>query len=669
MRLTNITLRNFKGFSGTYQLAPMTLFLGPNFAGKSTVLDAVRLLLLGHLPELGKLASATFALASGREMGVAGTFDDGSRIERRWFVKNDSVKTETVLPPAFEGASGQDALFAVMLDASTYFSLSDAERVAYVFANLPGVAESTTTEALLQRLGDKLAINEAIDRKAMAEYLAEIRVHLERLQRTGIGKTALVDAMTEHAKTAASNTKAKAAVMEKTAQGLAFLRTQDGDPTELPKLDAQARTLAAEVETLRQRHATLQAAAESARVQTRRREELVRVLHGSAEREKQLEQARAAAAKAAPAETTTTTTTTAELDRLVLEDRDGAHALKDTNRQIAEVDATLAKLAKEKQEVDLCAVCPYCGAAGAEWRNPRRTQIDSTAAGLQEKRAALVTHQRALEEHAINLSTRIDRLRADVTRARGAESALNAARAEVQRLEAAVALDVERRKQLQEIPSVDANATELAAAAQAMRDKQDALNAADQKRRALSGRANDLTRLAQAEKSRDEARAAEQVAKVAVTVTKELKAELVAEAFKPLLETANAFFGDVLRSRLEYNDGEIGTWRGGLWVSHATFSGTEKAMTYAAIQAALTSMAVFRIMIVDELGRLDDRNAALFIRGVAAGVRHGVVDQFLGAGTGRAELYEQEAQAFEDELTVIAITEKAAPEIPPTRNA
>ena len=662
MRLTNITLRNFKGFSGTYQLAPMTLFLGPNFAGKSTALDGVRLLLLGYLPELGKLASATFALASGREMGVAGTFDDGSRIERRWFVKNDSVKTETVLPPAFEGAAGQDALFAVMLDASTYFSLSDAERVAYVFAHLPGVAESTTTEALLQRLGDKLAINDAIDRKAMAEYLAEVRVHLERLQRSGIGKTALVDAMTEHAKTAASNTKAKAAVMEKTAQGLAFLRTQDGDPTELPKLDAHARTLAAELETLRQRHATLQAAAESARLQAHRRSELTRYLHGSAEREKQLEQARAAAAKAATVEPVAAST--AELDRMVLEDRDGAYALKDATRQIAEVDATLAKLAKEKQEVDLCAVCPYCGAAGATWRDPRRTQIDSTAAGLQEKRAALVTHQRALEEHAINLSTRIDRMRADVTRARGAESALNAARAEVQRLESAVALDVERRKQLQEIPSVDANATELAAAAQAMREKQTALNDADQKRRALSGRANDLTRLAQAEKSRDEARAAEQVAKLAVAVTKELKAELVAEAFKPLLETANAFFGDVLRSRLDYNEGEIGTWRGGLWVSHATFSGTEKAMTYAAIQAALTSMAVFRIMIVDELGRLDDRNAALFIRGVAAGVRHGVVDQFLGAGTGRAELYEQEAHAFEEELTVIAIKEKAALEIP-----
>ena len=662
MRLTKITLRNFKGFSGTYSLAAMTLFVGPNFAGKSTVLDAVRLLLLGYLPELGKLASATFALASGREMGVSGTFDDGSRIERRWFVKNDSVKTETVLPPAFEGAAGQDALFAVMLDWSTYFSLSDAERVAYVFANLPGVAESTTTEALLQRLGDKLGATEELDRTAMLGYLAEVRVHLERLQRSGIGKTALVDAMTEHAKTAASNTKAKAAVMEKTAQGLAYLRTQDGDPTELPKLDAHARTLAVELETLRQQHATLNAAAESARVQTRRREELVRVLHGSADREKQLEQARAAASKAPPAETVTAST--AELDRLVLEDRDGAHALQDTMRQIAEVDATLATLAKEKQEIDLCAVCPYCGAAGATWRDPRRTQIDSTAAGLQEKRAALVTHQRALEEHRINLATRIARLRAEVTRARGAESALNAARAEVQRLEAAVALDAERRKQLQEIPTVEANTVDLAAAAQAMREKQTALNETDQKRRAMSGRANDLTRLAQAEKSRDEARAAEQVAKAAVAVTKELKAELVAEAFNPLLETANAFFGDVLRSPLAYNQGEIGTWRGGLWVSHATFSGTEKAMTYAAIQAALTSMAVFRIMIVDELGRLDDRNTALFIRGVAAGVRHGVVNQFLGAGTGRGELYEQEAQAFEDELTVIAIAEKAAPEIP-----
>jgi hypothetical protein len=83
-------------------------------------------------------------------------------------------------------------------------------------------------------------------------------------------------------------------------------------------------------------------------------------------------------------------------------------------------------------------------------------------------------------------------------------------------------------------------------------------------------------------------------------------------------------------SPLAYNDGEIGTFRDGLFIGHATMSGTEKALAYAAIQAALASKSPVKLMIIDELGRLTDKNIARVLDAASAAINDGRLDSFIG---------------------------------------
>ena len=100
MKISNISVRNLEGLTASLDLLSVNFLVGANWSGKTTWLNAVRLALLGYLPERGKTNKATFGLSSGRDMEVTATFADGSRIRRRWYTKGDSVKTEEELPPA-----------------------------------------------------------------------------------------------------------------------------------------------------------------------------------------------------------------------------------------------------------------------------------------------------------------------------------------------------------------------------------------------------------------------------------------------------------------------------------------------------------------------------------------------------------------------------------------
>lgn len=659
MRLTTITLENFKGFSGTYNLAPIALFVGPNFAGKSTVIDAVRLLVLGYLPELGKTNAATFALASGRELSVIGTFDNGATVARRWFVKNDTIKSAFVLPPFMEEQGSANA-FAVMMDPQTYFGLSENERVSYIFTMIPGMAEAVTVDALTTQLQEMLATKgDELAADAIANFMAEVRVHLERLARGGVTTNALVEALLEFVKQATSNAKAKAGVMEKTAQGLAFLRTQDGDPNELPAVEKELAEVMALVERLRDEKAKRAADLEAARKWAERRTALQTALYGSHERATVIEAHRARVAELeGKIRDLADDAKPAGWDDMLTEERDQTASLREAMAELDRNNQRLAELQEEKASLQRHVFCPYCGAAGskeADWRATKNTALENAIAGLGSKQDTLRTHAAALRESLQNLRALIDKTRKAQIVVERLNADLHTARRDLSAAELNAGADEERRKQLAAIPETTVDAASVNALTEKLTAAQTKATDLTRRKQLLVGRSNDLIRLAQAEKQRDESKMAEAVAKTAVEATRALKSKIVAASFHDLLMTANAFFGTVLRTPLEYHDGEIGTWRDGLWVSHRTFSGTERALTYAAIQAALTTHATFRLMLVDELGRLDDKSAHGLMAGVDNGITNGVIDQFIGVDTGRLRFYQTIGEARRQELTVTEI--------------
>src|SRR5579871_1461623 len=203
-RLTSITAKNFKGLSFTTQLSPATILVGANFAGKTARTDAIRLLLLGHLPELGKNNKDSMGLASGRDMAVEGTFEDGATMSRAYRMKGDSVAQEKNVPQALEACEQ----LAVMLNAESYFAMSDRARVDYVAKNCPGQA-ALTIEQIIDRVvrSSKTTLKWETDGHARAQEFVERHIEVA----------------TETAKTA----RAYAGKMESTVQGLAALRAGD----------------------------------------------------------------------------------------------------------------------------------------------------------------------------------------------------------------------------------------------------------------------------------------------------------------------------------------------------------------------------------------------------------------------------------------------------------
>src|SRR5206468_3649845 len=123
--------------------------------------------------------------------------------------------------------------------------------------------------------------------------------------------------------------------------------------------------------------------------------------------------------------------------------------------------------------------------------------------------------------------------------------------------------------------------------------------------------------LAKAAQDRENTAKAVQQLKAGEDVLEATRNQFMQSGFGPFLQVANEFAKGILRTPLEFQHGEIGRVdEKGRWVSSATFSGTEAAVTHAAISAALGSQAPMRIVIVDELGRMDEDAKTQFIRNV-----------------------------------------------------
>jgi hypothetical protein len=631
MKLTKITARNFKGQSFTLTLTPITFLVGSNFAGKTARTDAIRLLLIGYLPELGKTHGATWGLSSGREMVIEGEFDNGQTIRRRWFLKGDSVKYESDVAglEAILGIECEPQL-AVMLNAEVYFALGPTDRVRYVFDNIGALPNE---DAYIKDATGKLATIATEAGDIVTGKIEELFPNIESESAQD-----WVAKMIEHVATKAKDAKDFAARMEKTAQGLAYLRTQDVT-TENPSALEQARAeLVAEIDRLTGEKVKFQAAYDQARKNKQRRDELalaVRAKGKLTERKTNLSlsiDSKDHERENIPA------TTPEEIESLRSQERDSAMALRDHERDLRDVDAGIERCKKEFSEVSGRDCCPYCKAKGEGWKTVKVDEITSAIDGLDAKRAVLVDHIAKVRASNIDLVARFNGARDANAQRTALDVEINALRRDLDGIEKDLAVLGGKEDELAHLPSDDTTAIAAVETAQtAINIANDKLRDIDRKKTAAAGRANDLKRLSEAETERDAAKVEESVAKKAVDVLKATQRKMVEDAFVPLLKAANSFFPTVLKTAIAYNadNGELGTWRDGVWVGHRTFSGTEKALTYAAIQAALAAKSPVRIMLLDELGRLDESNTEKLLLAVGAAIQAKRIDQFIGISTVR----------------------------------
>ena len=124
--ITKVGLLNFKGLNREIPLGPITVIRGGNMVGKTAVLSAVRIGLLGFDPDLGKQHVATQDAMSGKVMGVTLTFASGARFEHGWDSKGYSVNPNSFTPAPLE-----------MLSLEEFFKITSKERAKYLISKCP----------------------------------------------------------------------------------------------------------------------------------------------------------------------------------------------------------------------------------------------------------------------------------------------------------------------------------------------------------------------------------------------------------------------------------------------------------------------------------------------------------------------------------------------------
>lgn len=198
MKLKKISAQNIKGQSFDETLEPITIIAGANDSGKSARADAIRLGLLGYLPEHGKTAGATFALSSEAKMSVTLTGDAGT-VKRTWEEKGKSIKTTTTGDEAFN-------VPLVMLNSAEFFGKGDVARVAMLF-DLLTLDKSHTPKGIWEGLSTECNAN--LDDLFTPDLALEVQPFLEHLA--------------DKCKAESAITNETIARYEKTAQGIAEL--------------------------------------------------------------------------------------------------------------------------------------------------------------------------------------------------------------------------------------------------------------------------------------------------------------------------------------------------------------------------------------------------------------------------------------------------------------
>ena len=651
MKLKNIRATNFKGANFSLDLTDVNFIVAPNFTGKTARADAIRFLLLGRIPELGGRPGDAFALASAREMVVEGEFDDGTKIVRRLRLKGNSVSAESQGAEVFENFSGM----AAMLDADSYFELTDRERVEYVFANVK-LGQSETHTAVADRLAKKLA--EQHPPAAVDLVLPELARRTESVALNGTVQEFValsIDQAAELQKAA----KAEAEKMERTVQGLGQIRLTQEPASDASEFDTKIAGQNAAIADLSEKKGGLIAAWNELLRIRRRREELTRQIAGSAQTSRLDSLMAGLEAIRRERDALPITPSEAVIDQLRTTKVQATMELNDARRDWRTAHDSIAAAQRVLDELELKKTCPYCGGAGEAWKDIKRAELKL----LIQQQGQVRDNFQAAGESAKGRLTAAEQA---VTTAEGKKRALEALNG---REQAALAQVRDAEKSMQSVHGWQAELAALPAEDQELEQKVKAVDALiatcrdyvgvlEGQKRTAASRANDLQRLAQAETMRDSARKEAEVAAAALKELREIQRDLVAGAFEPLLADANSFFGPLLTTPLAYNPErtELGTWRAGVWVTNKTLSGVEKLAAYAAIQMALASRSPCRLMILDEMLRARNtkkgRHFDILVDCCKRAVRDGRIDQFLGIIPGDPEEY---ASLEEKDCSIISI--------------
>jgi len=532
MKIKKIKYQNLKGRSEEIELGAANLIFGNNFTGKTTIIDAIKLALLGYHPALDKTARGIFELSSDEVMEAEADFDDGRAVARAWQRDRMGKLTKREFIPR-----DWPNIPVVLLDANAYFGASDRGKTELLFSaskmNADPVKFASTIRGLKEIIPETTI---AINGKTPQDWVNSALETVERLRSE-----------------AAASVKRYADTM----QGLSALR--DAEPV---VLDADVQ------EQVRKKRAERETAQAKLR---------------SAERRKDLHE---------------NTHTPEEGEVEELEEKSRRLGLQITNKEIeiGKAEARWDSLLNHRN-------CPMCGTEGKKWK-------PSAKAKKKAELEVLTKEKIELTRERFNTNRAVDERKPKLAEAR--EKLLKKDAAAVLECEEAVAGLNE------EIASLESHAEAF------VKDQAD------------------RRRLDEARAQHERYSIEEKRAKEAKTYLLKVKEQMTRELFAPILKVASKFTTGIFTGELLFHEGELGMIKREKraeadyvsgWIPHRTFSGTEQAIAFAALQAALGATAPIKLVVMDELGRLDFDNKCKLMRNVLNALNDGTIDQFVGVDT------------------------------------
>lgn len=664
MQILSLKASGIAGQTFTHELAPVTVITGANAKGKTTRLNALLFGLVGYVPWICsdtthkpiKTNSGIFeVLATSSQMKVTMELAPDDMICRDLISANGSVKMnyngpEIQMPP-------------VMIDAGEFMNLSERERVKFVFARTSanGDRRKVASTILANIKSIKLDPHTADAEQVIDDIAAEIGVKI--LQTNWDGKN--INDIVEEVFSDLSQKKrdADAGVKRLTKAKEAMTHTAGDElppPADCEKQLSDRQTLLATVNkeigqhnqairSIGEEHREVLAAQLKLSTEEGQRNELAALQMLEQKGRKEL------GAKPVDPSLEQYNKLQEELGRNDRKVELAFQAWNEKDRGLRQLESDLETLNDPNS-----AKCSKCGSDLSATRDNLlavcKTQLEQATGVVQPLAAA---HQQAMAER--------DRVKglveAEMTAYQAANKILREWNSRNQNLtvlerriattKTALAANDGLREKVAKLADIEirlANARRELSIALASAEKLTAEISVFQKHvhrlHQLRGKAQERAKI-DAEADLQQVQA--DVLKAAVAMMDELRAKLVEAAITPLLTTLNRFSAGMLPRPLTYQDGRIGCAVNGSFVEK-TLSGAEKAVALGAISVALAAESPLKILILDELTRLDVDNKRRFVERMLELVREGVIHQCIMTDTDARPYLTDLGNGFTDEV-------------------
>ena len=642
--ISSISLSSFAGRTRSQVFAPgVNLCIGANGAGKTTLANAISFVLSGKVPGLPKTNGGIMdALGSGLRM--AASLDIGGKTYDRSLTRSGkSIKGEAKQPaPA-------DLLPPTMLDLGPFLEASPKARASMILGacgdDVPAKLRALFAETGLERLTGTIKAFDDVQ-----EWLASVD---------------------DIAKATASGYTRSITEMRGTLAGMEILDTSAPAPSGPPlsalranvsRLEREIATLTGEANAIAARPAPVQPPGERP--------------NGTAEAfEAQLADAQAKL-RTAQADLAQAQADRQAWDRWQAESRrleaklaeaqaayqvvaDGWEAV-DEAKVKAEIQELTTQYAGIKHQINAAKAdvltgkteCQCCGAKAEHWNRPsvdwsevtvleggasrcdlRMTELNAIltqAANVSRASEAVLRANQAvdacqppdksaadpqgMQDALADLTETADTLAAEARRARAWDAYDVAAKAHFPAMERMLDINVRvlpSYKATLDAYLADLHAAEASHAAQAQAEARQATRRQAEER--LAGLEAD-------EAAFKQARAAWQ----------EGVQSIMGAALREVLKVCETFTAGLFAAPLTVYDLQLGRYEDAVWVPFDSFSGSDKRIATAAIQAALAANHQgFKLVVVDEFGVVDPGRKPAVLANLAAAVEAGLVDQVM----------------------------------------